>query len=702
MATRFTKIITALLITVFINTALYGDTVYLDVNFGINGIRNTIIGNSSVANSIVEQPDGKLVIAGQAFIDSSYQWLLARYNTDGSLDASFGTGGIVAFPFGSIDSLYNVIIDANDKIVATGSTYSDYSYMTLIRFNTDGSLDSSFGSGGIAIQLFGDGAAGTSSVIQPSNGYIITGCAAVLSGNPTLVVARFDTDGNLDTSFNSGGAVPGTVPTDTPFSATVKTIGLQSDEKIITAGFVVNNITGNYDVQLQRYNSDGTLDTSFGTSGIVRTDINSPYDFVRSITIQSNDYILITGYTQDGDGNNNILVVRYDQDGALDTAFGTGGIVTTLISNDTEGNDIAVQSDGKIIVVGQSDFNTTLVRYNGTDGSLDTTFGDGGVIVSGNTNDSEARSVNIATIAPFTDRITIAGIQGSNILLERYYPNNIATVFFTNPIDGSTINTNSATIYGTATRTGGTFTVRITVNTDDIFATVNLDAYGRWNAGTYPMFLSSTGGVSNSIRADLLESNSSIADTTITITDTAAYAVSIVTPANGATINNSTTAFTGRSSQASQTVKVSVDGSTPISYSTNNAGIWDAGTSPVLVNGSHTFQANLWVGGISVAGPATSTITVSRPDQVLITDPANGFSDTALPGTIVGSSTRNAAPLILFVDGAFFNSTTTTADGSWSINPAPTPAIGNHVLSADLTDSNGSVFADATNTFEIT
>ena len=214
--------------------------------------------------------------------------------------------------------------------------------------------------------------------------------AASLSFLPTASAA----DGDLDTTFGTGGIATTHLGSLYDYG---ESVALQSDGKIVTAGYFYNGT--DYDFALVRYNNDGTLDTSFSGDGIVTTDIGNLGDFATSIAIQSDGKIIVAGNSLTS-GNYKFALVRYNTDGTLDTSFSGDGKVTTALGvSDDRFYSIGLQSDGKIVAAGSSYddtgsiFDFALVRYN-TDGTSDSSFsGDGKVITAISGLEDSATSV---------------------------------------------------------------------------------------------------------------------------------------------------------------------------------------------------------------------------------------------------------------------------------------------------------------------
>ncbi|MEQ1730686.1 MAG: hypothetical protein ABL982_20140, partial [Vicinamibacterales bacterium] len=337
----------------------------LDDTFGGGDGKVTIsFGSSSdLATSVVVQSDGRIVVAGYNSTGLDSDFALARLNADGSLDASFDFDGLVTTPVGTgFDVCNDVVIQPDGKIVAIGrSQVGSVIDASIVRYNTDGTLDTSFGGGdGIVTSDWGSTDHAFSVAVQADGRFIVGGYTH--RGSATtwdFAVARYNADGTIDTSFGSGGLV--TTPLSTVGARTDEghAVTLQSDGKILLAGWSENGTPTQY--MLVRYNTDGSLDTTFGGGdGIVTTETGLGADEGYSVTLQSDGKILLSGST---------ALIRYNADGTLDTTFGGGdGIVASSVM----GRDVAVQADGKIVVMGS--FGISAARYN-ADGSLDLTFG---------------------------------------------------------------------------------------------------------------------------------------------------------------------------------------------------------------------------------------------------------------------------------------------------------------------------------------
>ena len=383
------------IIVIFFSAAAFAQAGELDSTFGGDGVVVTAIGGSEdAAQSIAIQSDGKIVAAGYSWNGPGFDFALVRYNTDGSLDNSFGNSGKVTTDLGTIyDYAHSVAIQPDGKIVAAGSsrigTYDDFA---LVRYKTDGTVDSSFSADGIVTTSIGPYFDVAWSVAIQSDGEII---AAGYSNNEFALV-RYDADGTLDSSFSMDGIVTTDIG---PLLDLAYSVAIQPDGKIIAAGCSAYSIYSTA-FALIRYNTDGNLDNSFGTNGRVITSILSMDDEARSIAIQSDGKIVAAGFSFNEDLNKDFSLARYNADGTLDSSFSTDGKVTAAVGgSDDWAHSVAIQPDGKIVVAGFSTGNPgydfALIRCN-SDGMLDTTFGtDGKVITAIGLGTEEAYSVAI-------------------------------------------------------------------------------------------------------------------------------------------------------------------------------------------------------------------------------------------------------------------------------------------------------------------
>ena len=426
--------------------ARYNENGSLDEFFGSNGLTVTPVGTlGDVAFSVLIQSDGKIVAAGYSVKNGNNNFALVRYNDNGTCDDSFGQYGIVTTPVGKEKSAgYSVKIQGDGKIIVAGYTFNDSCYTSsLVRFNPDGNRDNSFGTDGIVLTQTGTSNTMVYSAALQSDGKIIVGGKYYKGFYNGFYLARYNINGTLDNSFGSYGIVTTEIG---KYTDDVRSIAIQNnlngEKKIIAAGRTFNGSSSN-DFALARYNMNGTPDLSFGTNGIVTTDIESGYDWIESIAIQDDGKILALGYSGES-GKYDFALARYNAEGTLDYSFGDSGIVITSIGAIRDlGRTLAIQSDGKIIAAGNSfseDYcDCVLVRYN-TDGSLDGSFATGGILTA-----SYERFDNyIVSMALQDDGKIIAGGWGSShagindFVLSRYTQDGIIDSTF--GVNGAVIN----------------------------------------------------------------------------------------------------------------------------------------------------------------------------------------------------------------------------------------------------------------------
>jgi uncharacterized delta-60 repeat protein len=367
-----------------------------DGSFGFGGVVQQPNGlNSPIAATLI-QSDGKIIAAGTEFGFSGGPTglgptaaALVRYNPDGSLDTSFGADGRVLFRIGRNASFDALAIDAHGDIVAGGAGTDDMGNgeFALVRFHPNGTVDASFGKGGVVLTAFTSSPSPqiTSMAIQPNGDIVATG--TTVNALDQVDVARYLPDGMLDPSFASGGKFARFANNGDPSTSA---IALQTDGKIVITGGP-NNGFGVF-----RLLPNGKLDSGFGMGGVVVTDFAN--EFVASATaiaIDSSGDLVVGGYVLGDDDGTAFALVRYSHvSGKLDPTFGNGGKVTLLLPFGIgEIDSLAIQKNGKIIAGGESqgDINefqssAALLRFT-TGGALDATFGQGGIVFPANGNE---------------------------------------------------------------------------------------------------------------------------------------------------------------------------------------------------------------------------------------------------------------------------------------------------------------------------
>ena len=391
----------------------------LDTTFGSDGKVTTDLGGREAISSIVMHSDGKISVAGTSYRGPSLvnDFALARYNPNGTLDDTFGSSGTVVVGFGGDDYVKDLALQSDGKLVVLGSTYvlGGNGNIVLARYNTDGTLDETFGTSGIVTTDFGYYTWASGLGLQSNGKIVVSGTGGETGG---LLVARYDTDGSLDPTFGIGGKSIGAA-----VMSYVRKLALQSDGKIVIVGTACC-----YDFALVRYNTDGTLDMTFGTDGMVTTDFNGS-DYAESVAIQQDGKIIAVGSTALGGGYSSFALARYDTDGDLDATFGADGKVVLGFGGNTAAwaYAIAIQADGKIVAAGGCS-NVTETRNDDIallrihdDGTLDETFGENGKSLTDIDNSSNSAS---ALVIQSDGKIVAAGHGGAgeDFALVRYAP----------------------------------------------------------------------------------------------------------------------------------------------------------------------------------------------------------------------------------------------------------------------------------------
>ncbi len=393
----------------------------LDMSFDADGIATTSIpGLNSGAKDLVIQADGRIIVAGYVRSENSnYDFALVRYHTSGNLDPSFGGDGIVLTDFsGGYDMIETVAIQADGKIIAAGRSRSE---IGIARYNADGALDTTFGGDGkVTTVITGSFDIAVDLKIQ-ADGKIVCIARNRASGeNEDFAVLRYNASGTLDTTFDNDGIVTTTFPS---VSDIATSLAIQPDGKIIAAGYIY--LGGNdYDFAIARYNSNGSLDTSFDDDGKVLTNVLGSFDTLNDIALQPDGKIVAAGYSSNGFGYA-FALVRYDASGALDLTFSDDGKIAMAVGGgNNAAKSLVIQPDGKILAAGYStgtsgnnDF--TLARFN-SNGTLDSqSFGENGSIIFDVAGDDRISGIALDSIG----RAVVVGNTGGDFGIARILGN---------------------------------------------------------------------------------------------------------------------------------------------------------------------------------------------------------------------------------------------------------------------------------------
>lgn len=385
------KTVTFLTFLLF-STLIYAQDGTLDATFGTNGkLTTAVTPNNDKPRDMLVQPDNKIIVGGDVsvvFGDTVYMSLV-RYNSNGTIDNTFGTNGKVTTGFADgICAIRGLALQADGKIIAVGffttlvngvGTNIDFA---IVRYNPNGTLDTSFdGDGRVTTNFNSSRNIAYAVAVQADGKIVVVGDSRQLSiFTLQTVIARYNTNGSLDTSFNGTGKSITTTEDDNIYQFFSVTLSL--DNKIIVGKRSALSVQGGSLVgtRFTRYNSNGTLDTSFGNNGWISEVGQSPVH-----KALSNGKLLIVSNIYNPTTNSSFKLLRFKSNGSIDSAFGINGTVMTLFNViGVSVDDILEQKDGKIVVSGSfsgfssaEPFKFGVVRYL-ENGDLDNTFGSGG------------------------------------------------------------------------------------------------------------------------------------------------------------------------------------------------------------------------------------------------------------------------------------------------------------------------------------
>jgi uncharacterized delta-60 repeat protein len=415
-----------------------------DRTFGGTGEVITVQGGPAMAVAI--QPDGKVVVAGWSRGD----FTVLRYNVDGTADSTFGTKGTATLTFSKFSSayVYNVVVQPDGKIVLAGETGGGTSWdLGLMRLNANGTLDNSFGSGGKVITHF------ASSLMIPITTVHLTSLAIDLPANPLdpnsgkLIVAlrdsatdvvRYNTNGTLDTSFGGTG--------DVHLALVNPAVAVQPDDRIVVVGHPTTPT--DVSIEVERLNPDGSPDASFGSGGVAVVTSDAT-DTAYCVALQPDGKIVLGGRHDWVGAGSGFMAARVNPDGSVDASFGTGGIVAAPPGTG-RGDTVALEPDGRIVIAGMD--NGLLARF----------------LAAGPQIRSFTASPNPVT-ARDNLTLTTANVAALN-------PGSTVTqvAFYADSNGDGVLDAGDAQLTGTLTQSGSTWTL-------------TTDTTG-WAAGTYTLF----------------------------------------------------------------------------------------------------------------------------------------------------------------------------------------------------------------------
>lgn len=590
-----------------------------DISFNKGG---KLIGSSdqgsTTFNDVAVQPDGRVVAAGLTWNGSNYDFAIIRYNSNGSPDSSFNNNGQQITDLGSDEQQPHIIIQKNDKIILAGTAGQvNSSAVSLMRYNNDGTPDSTFGTGGKVISDLGYLFANATAVAAQNDDKIIVAVNTVDDGfNSGFIIARYNPDGTIDSTFGNNGVK--TFSQD-QFAFFGLSLTVQKDDKILIAGFTTA------DLAVLRLNTDGSLDNTFSDDGIQTTDFGLSDEAATSVVVQNDGKIMVGGSSR---GSANVsLLSRYTANGNADSTFnGTG----TEITHSGNVVSIVLQNDGKILEAVGSQF--LISRFN-VNGSIDNTFGNNGIQV---TNVGTTGSSSIGGIALSADRLYAVGYgeyPGKLGVVASYLLNSAPTVTLITPADSATY-LSGANVYFNAFASdadGTVIKVEFYSDTTLLFTATDTPYTFKWGhvkRGNYTLIAKATDN----------SGFTAIDSVHISVVPNKPPTVSLTNPANGQTFLKGATIHLqaiaadadGRIIKVefySDSVLLATEHKAPYTFD------WKVGKS-----GNYTLIARAtdnW-GAVSISDTIHISVVPNQPPGLVITAPSDGqvFAATGTGATI--------------------------------------------------------------------
>ena len=335
----------------------------LDISFGINGEAVVNLGGQdALLNDMKLQSDNKIVAVGY-WKDSTNRsdFVVVRLNANGSLDTSFNGTGKLTIAFGTgEDVAESVVLQPDGKIVVAGYSFTGaYRDFAVARINSNGTLDTTFSEDGkVTTDLLGNDDYAKAIAIN-KDGKIGVAGYSYGSSAADFAIVRYNANGSLDTTFSGDGKLVITLGANNDNAIA---IAFQNDNKIVVGGTYFSSNSARDDFAIVRLNVNGSLDTSFNGDGIFSTSIGTSDDTPRAMKLQNDGKILLVGDVRSG-SYTDIGLIRVTTSGNLDTTFGTGGISRQAYGNGSVMYDIEISNSGNIYLCGHSDYDILLARF---------------------------------------------------------------------------------------------------------------------------------------------------------------------------------------------------------------------------------------------------------------------------------------------------------------------------------------------------
>ena len=437
-----------LLLILFVSNVNFAQFGTLDTSFGRDGIVITpFFGFDSSVQSLLIQPDKKIIAGGSVTKTGSTQFSLARYKVDGSLDETFGNSGQVFTDYPELMVMSSMALQSDGKIIVAGNLYNSsisISRFVLVRYDSNGILDTSFGIDGRVITNISDKLDRISSVIIQNDGKIIASGAT--SDDVTysdFAMVRYNSNGTLDTNFGNNGVVVTSIKAWDYANA----ITLQNDNEIIIAGAISKefdlNLGFDYDFAVLKFDSKGHLDTTFGNGGNSIIGTRQANEKAFSVNILSDGNIVLAG--EHHSSKYAFMLTQLLPNGDLDTSFGNNGVVINSLSNEFI-ESVAMQIDGKFLITeyhgtgGCCSADIKLIRFL-DDGNFDPTFGTNGIVTADFLNENNQAN---AIVIQADGKIIIGGVSGNQIHSDYGLARFNSELALSNPINSIVNNTFSA------------------------------------------------------------------------------------------------------------------------------------------------------------------------------------------------------------------------------------------------------------------
>ncbi len=403
--------------------AMYNSDGTLDNTFGILGKMSTsLLGG---VKDVQVLSDGSILIAGHAFNGNNDDLAILKLTATGNLDETFGNRGLASVDFsGQFDEATSLAIQTDGRILAAGSTRSAGQFdFAVARFNTDGTLDTTYDTDGKQTVEFTNAQNNEAREVKldPVTGKAVLAGYAFNGNNRNFAIARLTTQGGLDTTFDTDGKV--TTDFGGNFDEEANSV-VVSSTSIITAGGFAKLANGSFDFALAQYNSNGTLRSGFDTDGRVTTDFTrgtASNDRIGEIKLDSSGRIVAVGGTLESGTTpprEDFAMARYSANGAIDQTLGDGGLIyASFYANlGDQATALDIDSSGRWVVGGftYNGFkNFAIGRFSPTDASLDSTFGAGGRVVTDFTELSGTRDTVTAVKSVTGGKTIVVGNDGN-------------------------------------------------------------------------------------------------------------------------------------------------------------------------------------------------------------------------------------------------------------------------------------------------